>query len=88
MSATVIDSEGRAEDDEGMTPDVDAPHLTAPANAMPTRNSKGTVTLSDCVRVFARQPSPPYLWERSRWRSCCASSKAPGAGATWSWRPD
>jgi sterol desaturase/sphingolipid hydroxylase (fatty acid hydroxylase superfamily) len=61
MSATVIDSDDRAEHDEGLTPDIDAPHLTAPANAVPTRNGKGTVTLSGCARVFARQPSPPYL---------------------------
>jgi hypothetical protein len=50
MPATAIDTAGRANGDEELTPDVDAPHLTAPANAVPTRNGKGTVTLSDCAR--------------------------------------
>jgi hypothetical protein len=61
MSATAIETTDRADDDEGLTPDVDAPHLTAPANAVPTRSDKGTVTLADCARAFWRQPSPPYL---------------------------
>src|SRR5580704_12311008 len=35
--------------------------LTAPAEAVPTRSSNGP-SLLDCARVFARQPSPPYLF--------------------------
>jgi sterol desaturase/sphingolipid hydroxylase (fatty acid hydroxylase superfamily) len=35
--------------------------LTAPAEAVPTRHGKSSVTLSDCARAFWRQPSPPYL---------------------------
>lgn len=46
---------------EGLTPDLDSPHLTAPAQAVPRRGGKAAVTLADCARVFARQPSPPYL---------------------------
>lgn len=34
--------------------------LIAPAQAVPTRNPAGP-SLLDCARVFARQPSPPYL---------------------------
>src|SRR6202035_5413537 len=34
--------------------------LTAPATAVPT-SSGGGPSLVDCLRVFARQPSPPYL---------------------------
>jgi hypothetical protein len=49
-------------DGEGLTPDLDAPHLTAPAEAVPRRDGKATVALRDCARVFARQPSPPYLF--------------------------
>jgi fatty acid hydroxylase family protein len=41
-------------------PDLDAPHLTAPAEAVPTRSARGP-SLRDCARVFAKQPSPPYL---------------------------
>jgi hypothetical protein len=35
-------------------------HLTAPAGAVPARSGAGP-SLLDCARVFARQPSPPYL---------------------------
>jgi sterol desaturase/sphingolipid hydroxylase (fatty acid hydroxylase superfamily) len=35
-------------------------HLTAPAGAVPARSGGGP-SLLDCARVFARQPSPPYL---------------------------
>ncbi len=35
--------------------------LTAPAEAVPTRRETGP-SLLDCLRVFARQPSPPYLF--------------------------
>lgn len=34
--------------------------LTAPAEAVPTSSSGGP-SLLDCARVFAHQPSPPYL---------------------------
>jgi sterol desaturase/sphingolipid hydroxylase (fatty acid hydroxylase superfamily) len=36
-------------------------HLTAPVEAVPTREGNGAVTLGDCARAFWRQPSPPYL---------------------------
>jgi sterol desaturase/sphingolipid hydroxylase (fatty acid hydroxylase superfamily) len=48
-------------DAEGLTPDLDAPHLTAPAEAVPLRAGRTAVTLGDSARVFVRQPSPPYL---------------------------
>lgn len=35
--------------------------LTAPSGAVPTRSGKGP-SLGDCLRVFVRQPSPPYLF--------------------------
>jgi hypothetical protein len=35
--------------------------LTAPSDAVPTRRATGP-SLRDCARVFARQPSPPYLF--------------------------
>jgi hypothetical protein len=35
--------------------------LTAPAEAVPSR-SGASRSLADCARVFARQPSPPYLF--------------------------
>jgi hypothetical protein len=35
--------------------------LTAPPEAVPSR-SGASRSLSDCARVFARQPSPPYLF--------------------------
>jgi hypothetical protein len=38
----------------------DIDELTAPAGAVPTSNAAGP-SLLDCARVFARQPSPPYL---------------------------
>ena len=34
---------------------------TAPAESVRTRRREGPVGLSDCVREFLRQPSPPYL---------------------------
>lgn len=48
-------------DPDSLTPDLDSPHLTAPAAAVPQGRGKGAVSLGDCARVFARQPSPPYL---------------------------
>ncbi len=38
-----------------------ADRLTAPAQAV-NGHGKDPVTLADCVRAFARQPSPPYLF--------------------------
>jgi sterol desaturase/sphingolipid hydroxylase (fatty acid hydroxylase superfamily) len=38
-----------------------ADRLTAPARAV-NGHGKDSVTLADCVRAFARQPSPPYLF--------------------------
>src|SRR5215472_9048659 len=58
MEQAVDNSPGR---EEGLTPDLDSPRLSAPAQAVPRRGGKATVSLGDCVRVFARQPSPPYL---------------------------
>jgi hypothetical protein len=40
---------------------ADEDHLTAPAEEIPKRGGKSGVTLADCARVWARQPSPPYL---------------------------
>ncbi|HEX3693572.1 MAG TPA: sterol desaturase family protein [Solirubrobacteraceae bacterium] len=48
-------------DPDSLTPDLDSPRLTAPAEAVQRRGGKGAVSLADCARVFARQPSPPYL---------------------------
>jgi hypothetical protein len=39
---------------------VEEDQLTAPAGAVPTKSGGGP-SLLDCARVFARQPSPPYL---------------------------
>jgi sterol desaturase/sphingolipid hydroxylase (fatty acid hydroxylase superfamily) len=55
--------------------------LTAPAQAVLSREGKGIVTLGDCVRAFWRQPSPPYLFG--------AVVLALGlrlAQGSWSWR--
>jgi hypothetical protein len=81
MPETVVDSPGAAEDDEGLTPDVDAPHLTAPAGAVPTRGGKGTVTLADCARAFWRQPSPPYLFG-----AVALAFALRAFQGSWSWR--
>jgi sterol desaturase/sphingolipid hydroxylase (fatty acid hydroxylase superfamily) len=35
--------------------------LTAPAEAVPSRDGRRVLTLGDCARAFWRQPSPPYL---------------------------
>ena len=43
-----------------IAPPADDDHLTAPEEAVPTRSAGGP-SLLDCARVFARQPSPPYL---------------------------
>jgi hypothetical protein len=54
--------------------------LTAPAEAVPSRNAKGP-SLADCARAFARQPSPPYLFG--------AVTLAAGLRliqGSWSWR--
>ncbi|MGA2453939.1 MAG: sterol desaturase family protein [Solirubrobacteraceae bacterium] len=40
--------------------DAERDPLTAPSAAVPTRTGKDP-SLRDCARVFARQPSPPYL---------------------------
>ncbi len=65
MSETIAGSEAYAaqEQPQGtVSPvDVEADHLTAPAEAVPTRGGKGP-SLRDCASVFARQPSPPYLF--------------------------
>jgi Fatty acid hydroxylase superfamily len=39
----------------------DGDELTAPPRAVPTKSDTGP-SLRDCARVFARQPSPPYLF--------------------------
>ncbi|HEY7891498.1 MAG TPA: sterol desaturase family protein [Solirubrobacteraceae bacterium] len=68
-------------DAEGLTPDLDAPHLTAPAGAVPTRDQRRAVTLADCARTFARQPSPPYLLGAV---AVALALRVPQGG--WSWR--
>jgi hypothetical protein len=55
--------------------------LTAPAQAVPTRNGRGTVTLEDCVRAFWRQPSPPYLFG-----AVLIALALRAAQGSWSWR--
>ena len=57
----MADSTRGTGDAEGLVPDIEAAHLTAPAEAIPKRGGKSVVTLADCARVWARQPSPPYL---------------------------
>jgi hypothetical protein len=57
MSELIAQGEKR-ELQGALAPDGD--ELTAPRNAVPTKSEAGP-TLRDCVRVFARQPSPPYL---------------------------
>ena len=53
-------AEARA-DAEIEQPPPDGPdRYTAPAGSVRTRG-EGATTLRDCVREFARQPSPPYL---------------------------
>jgi hypothetical protein len=52
VSETIVDIHGLTSQDE-------ADSLTAPAEAVPTRDGK--ITLKDCARAFWRQPSPPYL---------------------------
>src|SRR5436309_13170757 len=60
LSAVRAEREARA-DAEIEAPREDAPdRYTAPADALPRRR-EGATTLADCVRGFARQPSPPYL---------------------------
>jgi Fatty acid hydroxylase superfamily len=39
----------------------DEDRLTAPPEAVPARSAGGP-SLGDCARLFARQPSPPYLF--------------------------
>lgn len=54
--------------------------LTAPAEAVPTRNAKGP-SLRDCAREFARQPSPPYLFG-----AAALAIVARVVQGSWSWR--
>lgn len=54
--------------------------LTAPAEAVPTRNGKGP-SLRDCAREFARQPSPPYLFG-----AAALAIAARAVQGSWSWR--
>ena len=53
----------RGQGTDGHTPAraSDGDHLSAPPEAVPTRSANGP-SLGDCARVFARQPSPPYLF--------------------------
>jgi sterol desaturase/sphingolipid hydroxylase (fatty acid hydroxylase superfamily) len=61
MPKAVTDTGNSANGRDGLTPDIEAPHLTAPSGAVPIRGGKTGVTLSDSARAFWRQPSPPYL---------------------------
>jgi sterol desaturase/sphingolipid hydroxylase (fatty acid hydroxylase superfamily) len=54
--------------------------LTAPAQAVPSRDPKGP-SLSDCARAFMRQPSPPHLLAATA--LALAARLLQGA---WSWR--
>jgi sterol desaturase/sphingolipid hydroxylase (fatty acid hydroxylase superfamily) len=65
VSGTTADSKmsaARQEEDSAALPaGPDADPLSAPAQAVSTREGKGIVTLGECARAFWRQPSPPYL---------------------------
>ena len=54
---------------------------TAPLHSVRTRRSDGLISLSDCLREFLRQPSPPYLLTAVT--VALALRIAQGA---WSWR--
>lgn len=58
MSEPIAQDHGPKLQDAARGPDSDA--LTAPHAAVPTKSDTGP-SLRDCARVFARQPSPPYL---------------------------
>jgi hypothetical protein len=51
----------RIADIDGPSPRDPGDPLTAPVEAVPTRDGKSAVKLGDCARAFWRQPSPPYL---------------------------
>jgi sterol desaturase/sphingolipid hydroxylase (fatty acid hydroxylase superfamily) len=54
---------------------------TAPVDSVRTRRSEGPISLSDCVRAFMRQPSPPYLLS-----AVALVFALRIAQAGWSWR--
>jgi hypothetical protein len=58
MSKLIAQGERRGPQGDTRAADGDA--LTAPQEAVPTKSDTGP-SLRDCARVFARQPSPPYL---------------------------
>lgn len=58
MSETIAQEERQEIPTAVAGSEVDA--LTAPREAVPTNHDTGP-SLRDCARVFARQPSPPYL---------------------------
>ncbi len=62
MPKTVTDRESSANGEGELTPDIEAPHLTAPSGAVPVRGGKAGVMLRDSARAFWRQASPPYLF--------------------------
>jgi len=47
--------------ERGSLPEAGEDQLTAPAEAVPTTSKQGP-SLLDCARVFARRPSPPFLF--------------------------
>jgi hypothetical protein len=71
MSKLTVQVERREPDERAGESDVDqlkalaeaagGDQLTAPAQSVPTKSKQGP-SLLDCARVFARQPSPPYLF--------------------------
>jgi sterol desaturase/sphingolipid hydroxylase (fatty acid hydroxylase superfamily) len=54
---------------------------TAPAGSVSTRATDGRTSLSDCLRAFMRQPSPPYLLG-----AVAAALALRLAVGSWSWR--
>jgi len=84
MSETIADSGMHADQEqlEGAVSsvDVEADHLTAPAESVPTISRTGP-SLRDCARVFARQPSPPYLFG-----AVLVALGLRMAEGSWSWR--
>jgi hypothetical protein len=56
-------------------------HLTASADAIPRRRPEGRLTLADCLRAFARRPSP---WIIAAALTVAVVARV--AAGDWSWR--
>ncbi|MCW3027408.1 MAG: Fatty acid hydroxylase superfamily protein [Solirubrobacterales bacterium] len=60
---------------------VEMDRYTAPLDAVRARRSDGPISLSDCLRAFLRQPSPPYLLG-----AVAVALTLRLAQGSWSWR--